>query len=83
MKVKVVSPEKTLYDGEAVALFLPGANGQFEVLNDHAPVLSTLREGVVACNLQNGESLNIEITGGFVEVARNVASVCVEVKAKQ
>lgn len=76
MKVTVVSPEKTLYEGEAEGVKLPGAKGRFEVLHGHAPLISTLTAGTVEC--QGKEAFSVEVSGGFVEVARDVISVCVE-----
>ena len=76
MKVTVVSPEKTLYTGEAEGVKLPGELGRFEVLENHAPLISTLVEGRVQC--RGAEDFSVDIKGGFVEVARNEVSVCVE-----
>ncbi len=76
MKVTIVSPEKTLYEGEANAVKLPGAQGQFEVLNGHAPLISTLTQGKVEC--LGNEPFEVNVSSGFVEVAHNAISVCVE-----
>lgn len=76
MKVTIVSPEKTLYKGEAEGVKLPGALGRFEVLENHAPIISTLTAGRVQC--RGDEPFSLDIRGGFVEVARNEVAVCVE-----
>lgn len=76
MKVSIVSPEKTLYEGEATGVKLPGEAGRFEVLENHAPIISTLAAGKVVC--EGAEPFEVEVSGGFVEVARNVVAVCVE-----
>lgn len=76
MKVTIVSPEKTLYDAEADGVKLPGVCGRFEILQGHAPIISTLAEGDVECLGQN--PFKVAITGGFVEMAHNVVSICVE-----
>ncbi|MDO4929828.1 MAG: hypothetical protein Q4E59_01695 [Bacteroidales bacterium] len=78
MKVTIVSPEKTLFTGEATCVAVPGKKGRFEVLSNHAPIMSTLSAGTVEC--KGAEPLSIEIDGGFIEVARNEVSVCVEVR---
>ncbi len=78
MKVTVVSPEKTLFTGEAEGVKLPGELGRFEVLENHAPLISTLSPGRVQCCGGEGESFSVDVKGGFVEVARNEVSVCVE-----
>lgn len=77
LSVTIVSPEKTLFQGEAQGVKLPGTQGRFEVLDGHAPIISTLAAGTVEC--VGGEPFEIAVTGGFVEVARNEVSVCVEV----
>ena len=76
MKVTIVSPEKTLFQGEADGVKLPGAQGKFEVLNGHAPLISTLAAGTVEC--LGTEPFQVTVSGGFVEVANNAISVCVE-----
>lgn len=77
MRVTIVSPEKTLFEGNCKGVKLPGAQGRFEVLEGHAPIISTLTAGVVSCIGE--DSVDVEIHSGFVEVARDVVSVCVEV----
>ena len=49
MKVNIVSPEKTLYKGETDSVMLPGEMGRFEVLQNHAPIISTLPAGEIVC----------------------------------
>ncbi len=78
MKVTIVSPEKTLYAGEAESVALPGKKGRFEVLRNHAPIISTLSEGTVT--VTGDTPFKLEVSGGFVEVARNEVIVCAEVK---
>mgnify|MGYP001750408458 FL=1 len=77
MRVTIVSPEKTLYEGACSGVKLPGESGSFEVLEDHAPIISTLSAGIVSCVGEN--PFEIKISSGFVEVARDVVSVCIEV----
>lgn len=76
MKVTIVSPEKTLYEAEAEGVKFPGALGQFEVLNGHAPIISVLEAGDIEC--KGSSPFKISITGGFVEVENNVVLACVE-----
>ena len=77
MKVIIVSPEKTLYSGEVEGVEVPGENGRFEVLNNHAPIISSLTAGNVNC--KGAEPFTLEISGGFIEVAHNEISICVEI----
>ena len=77
LELKIVSPEKIEFDGAVESVLVPGTMGQFEILNDHAPIISTLQKGTV--EYQNKEGKNsLEIQGGFVEVQKNVVSLCVE-----
>ena len=46
MLLEIVSPESKLFQGEVTSVFLPGVAGSFQVLNHHAPIVSTLKEGV-------------------------------------
>jgi F-type H+-transporting ATPase subunit epsilon len=73
LKLKIVSPERIEFDGEVEQVIVPGARGQFEILTNHAPIISTLQKGKV---VYNGQQL--EILGGFVEVQKNVVSLCIE-----
>lgn len=80
MKVTVVSPERIVFSGEVDSVAVPGAKGRFEILNNHAPIVSALTVGKVVCS--GKETLELDILGGFVEVARNEVSVCVETSPK-
>ncbi len=77
MKLLLLSPEKTLFDGEVKSVTLPGTKGIFTVWEHHAPLLSTLGKGKVVCKA-GGIERYFQINGGFVEVKNNVISVCVE-----
>ena len=74
LKLKIVSPEKIEFDGEVSQVIVPGSQGQFEILNNHAPIISTLQKGLV---VYDGNEL--PILGGFVEVQKNEVSLCVEI----
>ena len=77
LQLKIVSPEKVEYDGAVESVLVPGTMGQFEILNDHAPIISTLQQGVVEYVTQEG-MVSLNILGGFVEVQKNVVSLCVD-----
>ncbi len=79
LQLKIVSPEKIEYDGVAERILVPGTLGQFEILNDHAPIISTLQKGTVEYVNREGKT-SLEILGGFVEVQKNQVSLCVELK---
>lgn len=78
LKLKIVSPESVAYNGEALSVKVPGTNGNFEILNDHAPIISSLQKGKVEYVNNEGRH-EILINGGFVQVQKNLVSLCVEV----
>ena len=80
MKVIIVSPEKVLYQGEASSVVVPGEKGRFEILDHHAPIISTLTEGTVVC--RGNAPVTLAVRGGFVDVACNEVSICVEEESK-
>ena len=79
LRLKIVSPEKVIYDGNADSVLVPGTLGAFEILKDHAPILSCLEKGLVEYGT-NGVKQQLLISGGFVEVKKNEVSLCVEVE---
>ena len=79
LQLKIVSPEKIEFCGAVESVLVPGTMGQFEILQDHAPIISTLQCGTVEYTTAEGKA-QLEIQGGFVEVQKNVVSVCVELR---
>ena len=79
LQLKIVSPEKIEFSGAVESVLVPGTMGQFEILQDHAPIISTLQVGTVENATPDGKQ-SLEIQGGFVEVQKNVVSLCVELK---
>ena len=79
LKLKIVSPERIEFEGEVENVLVPGTLGQFEILTNHAPIISSLDKGKVVYSLPGGEKKLLEICGGFVEVQKNVVSLCVEI----
>ena len=75
LKLKIVSPERIEFTGEVESVKVPGTQGNFEILTDHAPIISSLQKGVVEYDGQK-----LDILGGFVAVQKNEVSVCVEVQ---
>lgn len=66
---ELVSPEKLLFSGEVESVVAPGAEGQFTVLKDHAPVMTTLKSGVVTVAGGNGKVEKLFVRGGFADVS--------------
>ena len=79
MQLRIVSPEKVVYDGEVQQVIVPGSVGRFEILTGHAPIISSLDEGIVEFATADGEKTQVNILGGFVEVKKHNVSLCVEV----
>lgn len=67
-----------MFHGEVESVLVPGMVGPFEILNDHAPIISTLTKGRVEYTEKDGKK-QLDIEGGFVEVKRNEVNLCVEV----
>ena len=77
LKLKIVSPERIEFTGEVESVKVPGTQGNFEILKDHAPIISTLQNGYVEYATKEGKQ-RIDILGGVVEVQQNEVSLCVE-----
>ena len=80
LQLKIVSPERIEFEGDVKRVVVPGTAGMFEILSNHAPIISTLDKGVVEYTKTDGTIESLEITGGFVEVQKNTVSVCIELK---
>ncbi len=78
MNIVVLTPEKEVYQGAAQAVNVPGVGGQFEILNNHAPLVSSLKEGQVKLTLEDGGTKKFHIARGFVEVLKNEVSLLVQ-----
>lgn len=78
LTLKIVSPERVVYDGPVVSVLVPGTQGQFEILNQHAPIISSLEEGKVVYTTADGKQ-ELSISKGFVSVKKNCVSLCVEI----
>ncbi|MBK9106984.1 MAG: ATP synthase F1 subunit epsilon [Saprospiraceae bacterium] len=77
MKVYILTPTSQLFEGEARAVKVPGTTGQFEILEKHAPIVSSLGKGTVHVTDIKGEKHQFLITKGFVEVLQNEVNVLV------
>ncbi|MCH2198319.1 MAG: ATP synthase F1 subunit epsilon [Flavobacteriales bacterium] len=74
MKVEILSPEKNIFEGEASYVGLPGTDGSFGILNNHAPLITTLAKGQVRIKTDSGEQ-TFEVNGGTVEVLNNKVTI--------
>ena len=78
IKLHIVSPEGTLVEQAVSAVTLPGTIGPFQVLKDHAAIISSLEKGDIVY-VSEGKESRLSISEGFVEVRDNQVDVCVEV----
>ena len=65
---ELVSPDKLMFSGEAESVLVPGSEGDFVVLKDHAPVMAALKPGVIAIEDAAGKHNRIFVRGGFADV---------------
>jgi F-type H+-transporting ATPase subunit epsilon len=77
-KFELVSPERLLVSGEVEQVLVPGAEGDMTVLAHHAPVLTTLRPGLLDIGLPGGEHQRFFIRGGFAEIGPSGLTVLAE-----
>lgn len=75
MQVELITPDEVLFKDEAVSVSLPGVNGRFQLLNLHAALVSTLKEGEVRIETKDKESKTFQITGGILEILNNKAII--------
>ena len=78
LRLKIISPERIIFDGEVVRVVVPGTMGMFEILEHHAPIISSLTAGVVSYLSDQQKLLEQRIIGGFVEVQKDEVRLCVE-----
>jgi F-type H+-transporting ATPase subunit epsilon len=77
LTVRIVTPRTTAYDGTALAVSVPGAQAPFQVLFNHAPIISALEPGVVKIEDANNAIEIFATKEGFVEVLKNVVTIVV------
>ena len=78
MKVQIITPDKTLFEGDAKLVQLPGTDGSFELLNNHAPLISALKKGSVKIKDDEDKEQFFEIRGGVIEVIKNKVLILAE-----
>ncbi len=78
MELVVLTPEKEYFKGEIVSLTVPGVSGEFEVLKDHAPLVSALTAGEVKIKKKDGDILKFNVNQGFLEVINNDLALLVK-----
>ena len=78
MNISILTPDKEIFSGSITSVKVPGSAGQFQVLKNHAPIVSSLMAGNVVVVKEGGEKLNFSVKGGFIEVLNNNVSLLVK-----
>lgn len=78
MKLIVLTPEREIFQGDVNSVKVPGLKGQFEVLNNHAPIVAALGKGEVRIIDTQGQKKTFAINKGFLEVLKNEVSLLVQ-----
>ena len=78
MFLEIVTPEEKLFAGEVKLVQLPGSKGSFEMLRNHAPIISTLESGVIKIVTLEGKEQTFDVKGGVVEGSNNKIIVLAE-----
>ena len=71
MLLEIITPESKVYEGEVKSVLLPGTDGKFEILNNHAPIISTLNAGQIRIINNNDQRELFNINGGVIEMQNN------------
>lgn len=77
MNVKIIKPDTTLFEGPATLIQLPGTGGLFEILDNHAPIISSLAEGTIRLIDSEGEK-KFEIKAGVIKGQENDILILVQ-----
>jgi F-type H+-transporting ATPase subunit epsilon len=75
---ELVSPEKLLFSGDVEAVVVPGSEGEFTMLKNHAPLMTTLRPGIVTVDEADAKKVRLYVRGGFAEVSASGLTILAE-----
>ncbi len=78
MHISILTPDREIFTGDIKSVRVPGSDGQFQILNNHAPIISSLQKGEVEVLKADGTKLNFTIEKGFVENLNNSVSLLVQ-----
>lgn len=78
MKLEIITPDKTLFEGDIKSAIFPGSEGSFGVLNNHAPMIATLKAGKVELITEHNAKQEFIVKGGVLEVRKNKVIVLAE-----
>ena len=77
MNLTILSPEKEIFSGAVKSVKVPGTVGYFQMLENHAPIVSSLQKGEVSIVKTDGEKMTFYVNGGFVEMLQNEVSLLI------
>ncbi len=75
---QLLTPDGAKFEGDAVSVQIPGSLGQFQVLYNHAPLVSSLGLGEISITQKDGTELHFAVNGGFVEISNNLCTLLAE-----
>lgn len=78
MLIEIVTPDENLYEGEVTSATFPGSDGSFGILNNHAPIVSTLKHGTIKLIDKDNKEVTFDVKGGVVEMNNNKITVLAE-----
>lgn len=78
MKIEIITPDKKLFEGQVKSAVFPGSEGSFGVMNNHAPMIATLKAGKVELIEESNTKQDFTIKGGVVEINQNKVIVLAE-----
>ena len=78
MNIEIITPDKKLFSGEVSSVQFPGSDGSFGVMNNHAPLIATLKKGNIKVTDQANHEQSFLVNGGVVEVLNNNITVLAE-----
>ncbi len=78
MKLEILTPDKIVYEGDVTSLTVPGTMGSFQILSDHAPIISTLEQGSITVQSTQKGIETFSVKSGVVEVLDNKVMVLIE-----
>jgi len=78
MNLEIINPDKSIFTGEVSLVQLPGIDGSFEILNNHAPLISVLKKGKIKIKDDMGQEQFFEVNGGVIEVLKNKVLILAE-----
>ena len=82
MQLEILTPGQNIFSGEVKLVKVPGSNGSFEILENHAAIISTLSDGELKLITESGETMRFKTNGGVVEVLNNKVILLAETIVK-